>query len=885
MTTLIAFLRKLRGTVRSAGFEHGMDAELRHHIELQTELLIQRGMDPTAARAEAQREFGSVAQIKDECRDSWGVRALDALGQDLRFGLRNLAKYPSYTLVVLLTLGLGITAIFSVVHAVLLRSLPYANGDRLVEVRQQQPRTGINDMGLSALEMADYRAQATSLDAVVEYHQMSFNLLGEGTVSRVTTGVVSPEFFDVFGIQPLLGRGFRADDDRKEAPAVLLVSYTYWQNTLGGDPNIVGRTFEMNDKVHTVVGVLPAVPLYPDDNDVYMPVSACPFRMDPMMAEERGHRMVSAVGRLKPGITLERARADLAVVASRFQSAYPKDYPKDSGFTTTALSLRDELTHGARPTLLVLLATTGFVLLLVCANVANLSLARLVGRDRELSLRAALGAGRGRIARQLLTESMLLALGGGALGLVLAFAVRDLLVNFTSKFTPRASEIGIDPMVLLFAAGVSLLTGVLFGIVPSFQTRSELGEGLREGHRVVTPGGRRARPALIVAQVAISFVLLIGAGLMVRSFIKLQQVDAGFNAARVLTLRVSLDWVKYDTNAKVRSFYLLLLDKVRAEPGVRSVALSSTFPLSQSSPWNRNFVVEGSIPADGLSRPTADFRVASPAYFETVGMSLVHGRVFTDADKDDAPPVAIVNQSMARHHFRGSGGPGRTDAIGQRVSIDAGQHWITVVGIVNDVRQYGLDAAPGDELYLPFAQFSMAGTLLVRTTGDPMSLARTIQADVRSIDPKQPISRIQTLEEVRSRSLASPRLTMILVSLFAVIALVITAAGIAGVVSFSVNQRTTEIGVRMALGAPRSAVVAMIVRQGLTPVLAGLVLGVGGAYALARLIARLLFEVQPTDPPTYALVLVLLPVIAGLACLAPARRAAAIDPMDALRAN
>jgi putative ABC transport system permease protein len=878
----IAFVRRLLGTVRSTGFERGMDAELRHHLELEIDAHISRGMDPAAARAAAEQAFGSLARVKDECRDSWGIRALEGLVQDVRFGMRTLAKQKSYTLIVLLTLALGIganTAIFSVVHAVLLQSLPYGHGDRLVEVRQHAPLAGIADLNLSAKDVADYRTQAGSLDAVVEYHQMGFNLLGRETVSRVKTGVVSPEFFDVFGIAPLLGRTFRVEDDAKGAPAVLVLSYSYWQNALGGDPNVIGRIFEMNDKVHTVVGVLPPVPLYPDDNDVFMPVSACPFRSAPEMAEHRDHRMVSAIGRLKPGVTLERARRDLALVAQRLQSTYPADYPTNGGFSTTALSLQDELTHRARATLFTLLAISVFVLLLVCANVANLTLAQIVVRERELSLRMALGGGRARIARQLVTESTLFALGGGALGLAFASATRNLLVGFASRFTPRATEITIDPMVLLFTLGLSLASGLMFGLVPAFSRRAQLSDALKEGPRTGSTQTSHTRSVLIIAQVAISFVLLIGAGLMVRSFINLQRVDAGFTSDHVLTMRLFLDWVKYDTNVKRHGFFRAVLARVSAEPGARSAAFSNTFPLNEAVPLNASIVIEGQIPAEGQPRPRVDFRIASPAYFQTIGMNLLQGRLFSDADQRDAPAVAIVNLSMARHRFGAAG------AVGHRVSFD-NDHWITIVGVVNDVRQYALDTQPADELYRPFAQAPgpLGAMLLVRSTGDPMSLARAIQGDIRAVDPRQPISRIQTLEAVRTSSLDSRRLTMMLVTLFAIVALIITAAGIGGVVSFSVNQRTTEIGVRMALGAPRSAVVGMIMRQGLTPVVVGLALGILGADALTRLVVRLLFEVHPNDPPTYTIVLVLLVVIAALACLAPARRAASIDPMDALRA-
>jgi len=882
--TAFTLLRRLRGTIRTRGFEQQMDAELRSHLEFEIEERIRRGASPVEARAAALRTFGSLAQVKDECRDSWGIRTLDALWQDLRYAARNLRKYPSYTALVLLTLALGIganTAIFSIVHAVLLRALPYASGDRLIEVRQRQPLAGNTEMGLSAKEIEDYRQQTASLDALVEYHLMGFNLLDGAGASRVQTGVVSYNFFDVIGVTPLLGRTFRADDDRKDAPAVLILSYAYWQNALGGDPHVIGRVFHMNDKVHTVVGVLPPVPQYPENNDVYMPVSACPFRSSAMMSEDRTMRMVSAIGRLRPGVGVERARSDLSVVARRMASAYPDAYPAAAGFDVTALTVKDELTKRARPTLLALLATTAFVLLLVCANVANLTIARLVGRARELALRTALGAERGRIARQLLTESTLLSLAGGALGVLLAWLARGLLVAFAARFTPRAGEIAIDGTVLLFAGIVSILTGLAFGLAPAFSRKRDRLDGLRDGPRAIAAPGLRARNALIVAQVAISFVLLIGAGLMVRSFINLARVDTGFTADHVLTMRVSLDFVKYDSEEKRRAFFRPFLDAIERQPGVRSAALSQSFPLDQSTPqwFNTTFSVAGHPALNGQPLPRADFKLASPSYFQTIGMTLLRGRWFTDAD-DERALAAVVNLSFARHHFGG------TDPIGQRVSPDDGKHWITIVGIVNDVKQYGLATKPSDELYVPFVLGGpLSATVLVRTAGDPMASVGAVQAALRGVDPRQPLSEIETLEQVRTSALASPRLTAVLIALFAIVAVVITAAGIAGVVSFSVNQRTTEIGVRMALGATRSAVVGMIVRQGLAPVVAGLAVGAASAALLTRLASTLLFAVEPTDPSTFAAVLGVLTFVAFVACAAPARRAAAIDPMQALRAE
>jgi predicted permease len=859
-------LRRLVGTLRTSSFERQMAAELQLHLDLETDALIARGMDPTAARDEARRRFGSVAEVGDACRDSWGIGALDAFAQDVRYAVRVLAKHPGFTAVVVLTLSLGIganTAIFSVVHAVLLRSLPYASGDRLVELRQRQ---GNIDLAFSSRELDDYRSQSRSFDRIVEYHQMSFTLIDHDSPSRVVTGVVSAEFFDVIGVQPLLGRGFRADDDRKDAPAVLVLSYGYWQRMLGGDPTVVGRTFQMNDRMHTVVGVLPDVPAFPDHNDVYMPVSACPFRSSRDTETDRRMRMSSAIARLAPGMTLGNARSELALIARGLAATYPDAYDATSGFTATAYSIREQLTERARPTLLVLLTTAACVLLLVCANLANLMLARLAGRSRELSLRRALGAGRGRIIRQLVTESAILTATGAVGGVILAMLTRDLLVAFTARFTPRASEIRIDGTVLLFALAISIATGLLFGAAPALLTRS------RAPHQ---RGG--ARLALIGAQVAISFVLLIAAGLTIRSFVKLRGVDPGFAADHVLTARVDLDWVKYDTADARRGYFRPLLEKLRAEPGVQSAALSLTFPLNESAPFNGRFVVEGS-PGDG-QRPQADFRLASPDYFRTIGMTVLRGRAFTAADRQGTRPVAIVNLSMARQF-------GAVDPIGRRVSFDGGQTWVTIVGLVNDVRQYGLASAPSDELYLPFDQRGpLSATLLVRTAGDPVSVLRAVQRIGREVDPLQPISRAQTLEQVRAGSLASPRLTALLLTMFAAIALAVTAAGIGGVVSFAVSQRVTEIGVRVALGAGRASVVAMIVRQGLAPVAAGLAAGLAAALVATPAVARLLYAVEPTDPPTYAVVVITVGAVAALACLVPAGRAAAVDPMRALRAE
>jgi len=509
----------------------------------------------------------------------------------------------------------------------------------------------------------------------------------------------------------------------------------------------------------------------------------------------------------------------------------------------------------------------------VCANVANLMVARLAGRSRELALRAALGAGRARLVRQLLTESVILALAGGIVGLAIAVLTRDLMAAFVARFTMRAAEIAIDRTVLLFALVISVATGIVFGTVPilSVSTRSRIADGFsRRTHRM--------RQLLVTAQVAISLVLLIGAGLMARSFLNLRAVDGGFDADRVLTAIVDLDWTTYDNGVSRREYFRSLIDRLGAQPGVEAAALSLTFPLNDSEPFNQRVLV------DGGNRPTvgrlADFRLASPEYFRAVGMSLLRGRAFSQRDRAGARPVAIVNLSMARHYFGGA------DPVGRRLSLDNGRTWQRVVGVVNDVRQYGLATEPADEVYLPFDQRApLSATLVLRTTDDPIAMWRMVQRVAREIDPRQPISRPQTLQQVRSTSIASPRVMATLVGLFAIVALAVTAAGIAGVVSSFVAQRTTEIGVRRALGAPRAALVRLVAIEGLAPVAIGLAVGAGASLLTTRVVARLLFAVRPTDAATYSAVVAMLSAVAAVACAIPARRAASIEPAITLRAD
>jgi putative ABC transport system permease protein len=878
------FLRALFSRRR---VERELDDELRMHLELETEKRLRDAGSADEARRGAVISFGAVESVKDEVRESWGIRFLETLGQDLKYGARSLRRNPGFTGVVALTLGLGIganTAVFSVVRGVLLRPLPYSRGQQVVALHQPAPQSGIEDIGFSVKDVQDYASLTPSLEDVVEYHSMNFTLLGGPEPQRVRTGVVSAAFFDVLGVEPLLGRTFREGEDAMGAEALLVLSHSYWQQHLGGDPNVVGRHFEMNDRVHTVVGVLPPLPGYPDENDVYMPASACPFRSTPRNLENRQARGYQAFARVKEGVPLERAQADMATVLERLRKEYPDAYPQGLAPTATLVPVGEEMVRSARPTLMVLLGTVALVLLIACANVANLTLARISDRGREMGVRAALGAGRVRLLRQLLTESVLLALIGGLLGLGVAYLTRDALVQFAARFTPRAAEVRIDGAVLAFSLAATVLTGLLVGSLPGLPAFDRLARALTgDGRTTAGRSRQRLRSMLVVSQLSLSFMLLIGAALMLKSFANLQRVDPGFRADHVLTMTVDLNWSKYATperrvdQQRVLQVFEPLWERVRALPGVVTTGTAWTFPLNSSFTANGSFMIEG-VHRDGQTLPRAEFRGASAQYFETLGVPLLRGRPFEQRDRADAERVAIVSQGLARRHW------GAEDPVGKRISTDRGQTWSRIVGVVGDVRQTGLAVEPPDVVYASFGQFpGYTSTLFVRTSGDPAALADKVRAEVRSLDPQIAVTNVRTLETIRHDALASPRLTAFLLGLFAFVALAISAAGLAGVLAYSISQRTREIGVRMALGAARGSVLRMLLGQGLVSVAIGLLVGLVGALGLSRLVSGLLFGVAPTDLMCFAGSAVVLVAVALAACYLPAHRATGIDPMLALR--
>lgn len=814
-------------------------------------------------------------------REHW-----DIFRQDCAYAFRVMRANRGFTAIAVLTLALGIganTAIFSVVHSVLLRPLPYTQGQQLIFIRQQAKKANIDDMGWSVPEIMDFRAQNQTLSSLVEYHVMSFTLFGHGDPDRVKTAVVSWNYFDMFGVKPILGRAFVPKDDEIGAPAVLILSNEYWRNKFGADPKVIGKTFEMNDKVHTVVGVLPPIPQYPLETDVYMPTSACPYRSSDSHIKHREMRMMEVFGRLKPSVTLGQAQADLSTIASRLQAEYPKFYPAELGYGVAASSLKTDLTRDAQPTLLVLLAAAGFVLLIACANVANLTLSRMARRERELAVRTALGAGRSRLLRQLLTESFILAFIGGVLGLLLAFDSLQLLTNFAARLSPRASEIRIDSSVLLFTLLAALGTSIVFGTVSALFSRVNLTSGLKEGTAGAGQHRNRIRSMLIVSQVAFSFVLLIGAGLMLRSLFKMLAVNPGFKSQHVLAMKINFNWSKYANSDQYAAVGKKLVERIEAQPGVISAAVSSSYPLEpellSGGPNSNTFQIQGQPFGPGEAPPLADTVSITPAFFRTLGIRLINGREFADTDNDKSPAVVIVNQSMQRRFWPAG------NALGQHISFDNGGHWLQVVGVVADVHDLGLDHAPTLQAYAAIAQFGGVGTLVVRTTADPAAMGLQLTRAVHEVDSSTAVSQVITLDQALSESVASPRTTAILLALFAGLALLIATAGIGGIMALTVSQRVKEIGIRIALGAQPSRVLYMILRQGVVLAIIGVAIGLVGALALTGLAKSLLFQVTPTDPFTYAVVAIVFIGAALAAGYIPARRAAAIDPMIALRSE
>jgi predicted permease len=979
--------------------EREMDEELRFHFEKQTEQNIARGMSPREARYAALRQFGNVGALKEECRDTWGVRFISELGQDLRYGLRQLRRNPGFTIVAVLTLALGIganTAIFSVVDAVVLRPLPYPHSARLVWISGFIP--AFNAYLTGGADYVDWKNQNKTLEQITAFDEWAeLSMTGRGTPAQVRGAQVSANFLPTLGVEPQFGRTFTSEEDQPNGPHVAILMHAFWQQYFGSDANVLGQVITLDSTPYTIVGVMPANFRFPGNAEAQL---LLPLQLNEAHELLRvQQRLVHVVGYLKPGVTLARARNDLDVIRKRAESApmaqapssrgpipgptgeppprpgdhlvmrfrssngpsagapggmnpppplfgsaprensipgrgpartpahedgilgpqefnqsVPRPGAKATGPGPQARSvplggpptarrsagppptelivqpLGEHLAGNLRPAMLIMLGVVGLVLLIACANLASLTLARASARSREIAVRAAFGAGRGRLVRQLLTENVVLALGGGGAGLVVAAWSVHVMIRLIPPSVGGAilslENPHIDAPVLLFTLLVSVLTGVLFGLAPALaSTRADIVEQLKEGSPMATGGVGRGwlRATLAVAEVSLALVVLIGAGLLMKSFYRVLSVNLGFVPEQVLTVNINLTDSRYHEAEQKLDFYTEVLSRAESLPGVRSAALTDSLPLSHyqtrliiTPPWLA--AKAGDTP---FSNTVQLARLAvSPAYFYTLGIPVLKGRTFTDADNERALKVAVINQALAQHLWPNE------DPVGKELPIPGpgGSSGIRIVGVVGDTHHDGPGQDVESEIYVPYLQAKRNFMqLAIRTTADPTSLASAVRREVAAVDPEQPIARLATLDQTLSESVAPRRFNMLLLGIFAALALAISTVGIYGVVAYSVTQRTHEVGIRMALGAERRDVLNMIVGQGLKLALIGVAIGIAGALALTRFLSSMLYGITPTDPLTFVVVSLILIAVALVACYIPARRAAKVDPMVALR--
>jgi putative ABC transport system permease protein len=811
------------------------------------------------------------------------------LWQDLRYGARMLLKKPGFTLIAGATLALGIganTAIFSVVNAVLLRPLPYDQPGRLVAVWGSNAQRPMSRDSSSYPNFFDWRAQSKSFERMASYYTSPMALTSVATPVNLRGAVVSPDLFATLGVKPLLGRWFVAEEE-KPGQRVAIINHGLWQRQFGADPGIVGRAVTLGGKSFNVVGVMPAgfqFPIEAEPIEVWATSAIDGEKTDPKEPapnEQRGSHFLNALGRLKPGVTLEQAQAELNVIAGKLEKQYPDSNTRRG---VRLIPYHNDLVYDYSEALWVILGAVGAVLLIACANVANLLLARATARHKEIAVRAALGASRRRVIRQLLTESLLLSLGGGLLGLLLAWWGTEALVKLIPEDLPRLSEINLDRWVFGFTLLISVVTGVVFGLAPALQaSKVELTEAMKEGSRGAGAGGGRGRlrGALVVAEVAIALVVLIGAGLLLQTFRRLQQVDLGFDTSNILTASVTLNDARYPEPEQAATFYRTLLERVKALPGVEAASAVVPQPLSGDT-FIIRFEIEGRNIPKG-EQPSSHFRAISLDYFNVMQIPLLAGRAFTERDDARSPGVVIINETFAKRYFPNE------NPIGKRVkpgiAFEGEPVWREIVGVVNDVKhRQSLSRDYEPEYYLPHTQMPIISmSLVVRTTNDPRGLARSIQQEVQSLDKDIPVYRVKTLDQYLGVAVAQPKFNALLLSLFAGLALLLTAIGLYGVMAYAVVQRAQEIGIRIALGARTGDVLKMVLRQGLKLTALGLAIGLAAAYALTRYLQSLLFGVKPADPLTFVAIALLLIVVALVACWIPARRATKVDPMAALR--
>jgi putative ABC transport system permease protein len=873
----------MRSLWRRERVDRELEGELRFHVERQTVANIAGGMSRDEARLAALREFGGVQQIREECADMRRVRWLQDFTQDIRYGLRMLRKAPGFTIVAVLTLALGIgatTAIFSVVYGVLLYPLPYRGASRVIVLNETTPKVGT--VSVSYPNFLDWRAQSHAFSQMAAVHDVGFNLAGITQPENIRGNAVSPNFLSLLGVRPYLGRDFEPDEEKAGTAPVVLLSFALWESHFGGDRDVLGRAIKLDGRSYTIIGVLPANFRNPDKTDVLEPIGvwATTHREEVTERGDRGDMIV--VGRLAPGVTLAQACVEMDGIAARLAREYPGS---DDEFGVKLQPIRDAFVGDIGPPILLLFGAVFFVLLIACANVANLFLVRGATRTKEIALRIAFGASRGRVVRQMLTESLLLALLGGALGIALAFAgIRGIGQMIPADMLSGAT-IHLNGAVLLFAAGAVVVAAFIFGLAPALRSTSpDVQSELKEGVRTISSGSHqtRLRAALAILEISLSVVLMAGAGLMTKSLYRLLSVNPGIRPDRVLSMEMDLRTQQYATPAAVRNFWQRVLDAVQNLPGVESCAAGTVVPFTGSHSRS-DVTIEGMPEPRPGSWPHPDVHVVSAGYAATLGIPLLRGRAFTNQDSEEGSLVGMINAKLAREFFANQ------DPIGKRFmfghpSAKEPSKWITIVGVVADTKLYGLANPPRLEVYVPFRQAPEGDmTLLVKSAVDPAALISSIRGVVASVDKDQPIFAISTMNQLRSDSTSTRRITLVLLGAFSGLALALATIGIYGVISYSVAQRTHEIGIRMALGARHSGVLRMVLAEGGRIALIGVGIGVVAALSLTRLMSSLLFAVNASDPATFAAVALLLVVVALLACYVPARRAMRVDPMIALR--
>jgi len=906
MRHIRAALARLAGFFTKDRADDDLKEELQAHLDMETAEYIRRGMAPDAARRRALLASGGLTQAAEAVRDQRGLPWLESVVADIRYALRTLRRSPAFTAVVVLTLALGIganTAIFSVVHGVLLKPLPNRDGDRLLYLRQSADGPGQANISFSVPEVHDFRTGVPSLGGIAEYSPWNLTLQGDNDAVRLDVGLVTGNYFDVMGLAPVLGRLTRPSDDGAGVPPVMVLTHDFWIKRFGGDRGIVGRQVKLDGQSVTVIGVLQPAPFFPDRIDALLNMVVSPHHVSAMMVQNRSHRMTEVVARLAPGATVAQARAEVAAIYSRLQSDYKDAYNPGSHYRIAVTPFKEALGERARLTLWLLMAAAAFVMIISAANVANLTLMRGVRREHELVVRAALGAGVARLRRLLLVENLVLTLLGAVFGVVIALVGVRLLVSLAARYSPRAGEIRLDGVVLGFTLALSVALALLLSYIASLPQEGTFASWISAGVRRMSGSLRKQRlqRGLVVAQVAVSVVLLAGAGLLTRTMIRLSEVDSGLRAEEVFAMDVPLlqlsggpsggtdpmAWFRHimELDVAAKEQYERMRSEIRALPGVTEAGLGSSIPLAAST-LTFDVKVEGEALAVGEAVPRADVRTASPEYFRASGIPLLQGREFTSTDRGGSGLVVIVNKTFADKFFPGE------DPVGKRIAWTGpllklspiSGDWRTIVGVSGNTRDGGLDAEPRASVFMPFAQMlSIGGALVIRADSNAPGLVAAATRIVHRIAPAAPIVRVLTVAQIKDQSVSPRRLNAELVSSFGILALIIAAVGIAGVLAFSVSARTTEIGIRMSLGADRGQVQRMILREGGVLLALGLVLGVAGAFFATGLVRGLLYGVAPRDPTTFVGVALLMAAIGILTCWIPALRASRIDPAIAMR--